>query len=99
MAMQARISTIEGDAGQIDNAIKIINERILPAVTSLEGFTAINFLADRSAGKLVAVAFYQDETSLEKSAGAVEPMRTEVAEAMNGSFVGLQSYELDVQRW
>src|SRR5918999_4278733 len=99
MAMQARISTIEGDAGKIDDAVKIINEKILPALKGLEGFTAANFMADRSAGKLVAVAFYQDEAALEGSAEAVKPMRTEVAEAMNGKVVGADSYELVAQSW
>jgi hypothetical protein len=99
MAMQARISTIEGDAGKIDDAIKIINEKIMPALKSLEGFTAANFLVDRSAGKLVAVAFYASEAALEGSAEAVKPMRTEVAEAMNGKVVSFESYELAAQSW
>jgi hypothetical protein len=99
MAMQARISTIEGEASKIDDAVKIINEKVLPALQGLEGFTAANFLADRSAGKLVAVAFYQDEASLEASAEAVKPMRTEVAGAMNGTVVGFESYELVAQSW
>jgi hypothetical protein len=99
MAMQARISTIEGDAGKIDEAVKIINEKVLPALKGLEGFTAANFLADRAAGKLVAVAFYQDEAGLEGSVEAVTPMRTEVAEAMNGKVVGVESYELVAQSW
>lgn len=99
MAMQARISTIEGDASKIDDAIKIINEKILPALSGLKGFTAANFLVDRSAGKLVAVAFYEDEAALEGSVEAVKPMRTEVAEAMNGKVVGAESYELLAQSW
>jgi hypothetical protein len=57
MAMQARISTIEGDAGKIGDAVKIINEKIILALKGLQGFTAVNFLADRSSGKLVAAAF------------------------------------------
>jgi len=99
MAMQARITTIEGDAGRIDDAVKVINEKVLPALKGLEGFTAANFLTDRSAGKLVAVAFYQDDAALERSAEAVKPMRTEVADAMNGKVVGLESYELVAQSW
>jgi hypothetical protein len=99
MAMQARISTIEGDAGKIDDAVRIINEKIMPALKSLKGFTAANFLADRSTGKLVAVAFYADEAALEASAEAVRPMRTEVAEVMNGKVVGFDSYELVAQSW
>jgi hypothetical protein len=99
MAMQARISTIEGDAGKIDDALKIINEKIMPALKELDGFTAANFLVDRSSGKLVAVAFYDSEAALEGSAEAVKPMRTEVAEAMNGKVVGFESYELAAQSW
>ena len=99
MAMQARISTIEGDAGKIDDALKIINEKIMPALKELDGFTAANFLVDRSSGKLVVVAFYDSETALEGSAEAVQPMRTEVAEAMNGKVVGFESYELAAQSW
>ena len=99
MAMQARISTIEGNAAKIDDAVKIINEQIIPALKGLQGFTAVNFLADRSAGKLVAVGFYADEAALEGSVEAVGPMRNEVADAMGGTVVGVESYELVAQSW
>ena len=99
MAMQARISTIEGDASKIDDAVEIINDKVLPALKGLDGFTAANFMTDRSAGKLVVVAFYRDEGALEGSAEAVEPLRTEVTEAMNGKIVGVESYELVAQSW
>ena len=99
MAMQARISTIEGDGGKIDAALQIINEKILPELKALDGLRAANFLVDRSAGKLVAVAFYDNEAALEGSAEAVKPMRSDVAEAMNGKVVGLESYELAAQSW
>jgi hypothetical protein len=99
MTMYARISTIEGNSGNIDAAINIINEKILPSLKALEGFTAANFLVDRSAGKLVAVAFWDNEAALEGSAEAVKPMRTEVAEAMGGKVVSFESYELAAQSW
>ena len=99
MAMKARISTIEGDGGKIDDALKVINEKVMPALKSLEGFTAANFLVDRSTGRLVAVAFYADEAALEGSVEAVGPMRNEVADAMGGKVVGVESYELVAQSW
>ena len=40
MAMYARISTIEGDAGKIDDAVAAINEKVLPTLKGIEGFTA-----------------------------------------------------------
>jgi hypothetical protein len=99
MAMQARISTVEGEAGKIDDALRIINDRILPSLKSLDGFMAVNFLTDRSAGKLVAVGFWASEDALKGSADAVELMRTEVADAMGGWVVSIESYELAAQSW
>ena len=99
MAMQARISTVEGDGDKVDDALEIINEKVMPALKGLEGFRAANFLVDRSAGKLVAVAFWDSEAALEGSAEAVKPMRTEVADAMNGKVVGFETYELAAQSW
>ena len=99
MAMQARISTVEGDPGKIDDALKVINEKVLPALKELDGFMAANFLVDRSAGKLVGVAFYGSEAALEASADGVKVQRNAVAEAMNGKVVGIESYELAAQSW
>jgi hypothetical protein len=99
MAMQARISTIEGDAARIGDAVKIINQKVIPALQGLQGFIAVNVLADRSAEKLVAVAFYADEAALEGSVEAVASLRNEVADAMGGKVVGVESYELVAQSW
>src|SRR5947209_20161306 len=92
MAMQARISTIEGDAVKSDDAVKIINEKIIPAGKGLRGLTAVNFLAERSAGKLVADAFYADEAALEGSVQAVGAHGSEVADAMGGKVGSGESY-------
>jgi hypothetical protein len=99
MAMQARISTVEGDAGKLDDALEVINGKVLPALKAIEGFTAANFLVDRPAGKLVAVTFYADEAAIEGSVEVVGPLRDEVAEAMGGRVVGVESYELVAQSW
>ena len=97
--MYARISTVEGDASKIDDAVAVINEKIIPTLKDQDGFTAVNFLADRSTGKLVGVAFWQDEAALEGSAEAVGPMRNEVADAVGGKVVSVESYELVAQSW
>lgn len=99
MAMQARISTIEGDAGKIDDAVKLINEKVVPALKAVEGFTAFNLLADRSTGKLVGVAFYADEAALKASGEVIGPLRDEAAQALGGKVVGVDTYELVAQSW
>lgn len=97
--MYARISTIEGDPNKIDEAVVVLNEKVIPTLKGVKGFTAVNFMADRSTGKLVGVAFWQDQAALEGSAEAVNPMRDEVTEAMGGKVVSVESYELVAQSW
>jgi hypothetical protein len=97
--MHVRISTIEGDPGKIEDAVVVINERVLPTLKGVKGFTAANFMADRSTGKLVGVAFWEDESALEGSVEAVNPIRNAVADAMDGKVTGVESYELVAQSW
>jgi hypothetical protein len=97
--MYARISTFEGDPSKIDDAVVLLNEKVIPTLKGLKGFTAVNFLADRSTGKLVGVGFWQDQSALEGSVEEVNPMRNEVADAMGGKVVSVESYELVAQSW
>ena len=97
--MYVRISTIEGDAGKIDDAVATINEKVLPVLTGIEGFTAANFLADRSSGRLIGIAFWDGEPALAASDETVNPIRTAVADAMGGKVVSVESFELVAQSW
>jgi len=97
--MHVRISTIEGDAGKIDDAVATINEKVLPALKGLEGFTAANFLADRSSGRLIGITFWASDAALDASVETVDPIRTASAEAMGGKVVSVESFELVAQSW
>jgi hypothetical protein len=97
--MYARISTIEGDLGKIEDAVEVINQKIIPTLKGVEGFRAINFLADRSTGKLLAVAFWDNQAALEGSVEAVGPLRNAVAGSMDGKITSVESFELVAQSW
>ena len=97
--MQVRIGTIQGDAGKIDDAVAAINEKVLPALKGMEGFTAGNFAADRSTGKLIGITFWASESALAASDEATNPIRTVVADAMDGKVVGVETFELVAQSW
>ena len=98
-SIYARISTVEGDPSKIDDAVAVINEKIIPTLKGVKGFTAVNFMVDRSTGKLVGVAFWQDQAALEESVEEVNPLRNVAADAMGGKVVSVESYELVAQSW
>lgn len=97
--MHVRISTIQADPNRIDDGIAAINDKVIPTLTGIDGFRAANFMADRSAGKLVGVAFWDSEEAMNASASAVDPIRNVVAEAMDGKIVSVESYEQVAQSW
>jgi heme-degrading monooxygenase HmoA len=97
--MHVRISTVEGDAGKIDDAVAKINEEVLPVLKGIDGFSAANFLADRSSGKLIGITFWDSESALDASVDAVTPIRTAVADAMSGKAVSVETFELVAQSW
>ena len=97
--MHARISTIEADPSRIEDGVAVINDKVIPTLKSVEGFRAVNFMADRGAGKLVGVAFWDGEEAMNASAAAVDSMRNAVADAMDGKIVSVENYELVAQSW
>ena len=97
--MHVRISVIEGDPGKIEDAVSVLNEKVIPTLKGVSGFTAANFMADRSTGELVGVAFWSDEAALAASAEAVNPIRSAVADALDGKVTSVKSYELVAQSW
>ena len=97
--MHVRISTIQADPSRIEDGVAVINDKVIPTLKGIDGFRAGNFMADRSAGKLVGVVFWDSEEAMKASAAAVDPIRNAVAEATDGKIVSVESYELVAQTW
>lgn len=97
--MYVRISTVQGDPSKIEDGVAAINDKVLPTLKGVEGFRAANFMADRSTGKLVGVAFWDSEEAMNASAGAVEEIRNVVAETVGGKVVSVEEYEMVAQSW
>jgi hypothetical protein len=97
--MLARISTFQAEPGRIEDGIPTINEKIIPTLKGIDGFRAVNFLADRTSGKLVAIAFWDNSEALEASVEAVNPIRTTLAEAIEGKVTSVESFEVVAQSW
>ena len=97
--MHVRISTIQADPSRIEDGVAVINDKVIPTLKGIDGFTASNFVVDRGAGKLLGIAFWDSEEAMNASAAAVDPIRNVVAEAMDGKIVSVESYELVAQSW
>ncbi|MFQ6027221.1 MAG: antibiotic biosynthesis monooxygenase family protein [Dehalococcoidia bacterium] len=58
------MSTRQIQSGQMDEAIRIIQETVVPAATNMPGFKGGLLLTDRSTGKFITIALWDTEADL-----------------------------------
>src|SRR3712207_2942558 len=91
--MHARLTTIEGVPDKIDDATRHVREQTLSQLQQMDGFKGFVALADSQSGKLLDLAFWEDEEALRATEGAVARVRSGGAEAAGGAVAGVEQYE------
>ena len=92
--MYARVTTIQGAPGKIDDAKGHIQEQTLPQLQKMDGFKGFVALGDRQSGKVLAVAFWEDEEALRATEQEVSGVRSGAAEATGGTVLSVEQYEV-----
>ena len=92
--MHARVTTIQGSPDKMDDAERHIHEQTLPQLQKMEGFKGFVSLGDRQSGKVLGVAFWEDEEALRATDEAVSSVRGGAAEAAGGTVASVEEYEV-----
>src|SRR4028119_517703 len=92
--MYARVTTIEGSPGKMDDAKGHVQEQTLPQLQEMEGFEGFVALGDRQSGKVIGVAFWESEEALRATEEALSSVRSKAAEAADGTVASVERYEV-----
>jgi heme-degrading monooxygenase HmoA len=92
--MYARVSTIQGSPGKVDDVTRQTQEQTLPQLQKMEGFKGFVALGDRQSGKMLGVSFWESEEALRATEGAASSVRSEAAETADGIVAGVEEYEV-----
>src|SRR4028119_89341 len=92
--MHARVTTIQGSPGKIDDAKGHIQEQTLPQLQKMEGFKGFVALGDRSSGRVIGVAFWESEAAMRATEQAVSSVRSGAAGAADGVVASVEQYEV-----
>jgi heme-degrading monooxygenase HmoA len=92
--MYARVSTIQGAPGKVDDVTRQTQEQTLPKLQKMEGFKGFVALGDRQTGKMLGVSFWESEEALRATEQAVSSMRSGAAEAADGIVASVEEYEV-----
>jgi heme-degrading monooxygenase HmoA len=92
--MHARVSTIQGAPGKVDDVARQVQEQTLPRLQKVEGFEGFVALGDRQSGKLIGVSFWESEEALRASDETASSVRSAAAETADGIVAGVEEYEV-----
>ncbi len=92
--MFARITTYEGRPDGVDEFRHAMAEHVLPALRRLDGFEGVLILADHQSGKVLGVALWKTEESMNASEESAYWFRTYGAEAADERITGVDRYEV-----
>jgi hypothetical protein len=97
-ASAARVSMLEGSVDRIDEGLRFIQEKIVPAASDVTGWRGILALADRADGRTLTITFWDSAESLAASEAWADQARGEAAAAMDESITAVERYEVTLDR-
>jgi heme-degrading monooxygenase HmoA len=92
--MFARVSTLQGPPGQLDDGIKALQEQVFPAAKEMRGFKGILALADRATGKMVGITLWESGDALRESEEAANQLRSDTSSAGGAEIVSVERFEV-----
>jgi hypothetical protein len=92
--MFARLTTIQGKPEKLEDAIRVIENDVIPASKVLSGFKNGYWYADRKSGKIVSVTLFETEQDLEKSEAAASELRKNATEKLDFEIKNVERFEV-----
>ena len=80
--MYARSTSFHGDPHRIDDAVRYVRDRAMPALMGMDGFVGISMLADRGSGRSVVTSSFEDLAALRRSASEMRGIRARIADVL-----------------
>jgi heme-degrading monooxygenase HmoA len=91
--MLARVARYEFEAGRIDEAVQAFGEAA-KQVEQLDGFAGGYVLVDPEDGRTMTVTLWDNAGTLENSERVAGKARREAAEAVDGSVLSVEKFEV-----
>ena len=95
-ARAARVSSLEGPPENVDKAIRVARDQVLPKARQLRGWKGVISLVDRKSGRGKLITLWESEDALRASEEKANKLRQETAESAGEKIKGVDRYEVAV---
>jgi hypothetical protein len=93
-ATAARLSTLDGSPGVVDELVHYAESTILPEARELEGWKGVIALVNRSTGECKLITLWESQQALRASEEAANDLRRRSADHVGDTIVDVQRYEV-----
>jgi heme-degrading monooxygenase HmoA len=93
-AMHARMFEFEGSDAEIEAAVALAREKILPLERQMPGFRGLILLADRDAGRLVSLSLWESDELMQQSEASARMITRLGAQSTGGRRVAVEPFDV-----
>ena len=95
--MHARITTIQGDPSQAEEAIAIVQNQVIPGAKGMQGFAGGYWALDRETGRMLAMTLWESEDAMAQSEEMAASLREESTSQLDGEIASVERFEIVAQ--
>ena len=94
--MYARVTISQFHPDKVEEAIRILQESIIPATKQAKGFKGLLSLGDRTTGKGLTIGLWETEADMQASLGLRQEQMAKLAPLLAGT-PSIETYEVIAQ--
>jgi heme-degrading monooxygenase HmoA len=92
--MHARMFAFEGTREEIEAAVALAREEILPVERQMSGFRGLILLSDKEAGKLVSLSLWESEELMRQSEESARIITRMAAQSLGGKRRSIEQFDV-----
>ena len=95
--MHARITTVQGDPSQAEEAIALVQDQVIPGTKGIQGFAGGYWLLDRATGKTLAITLWESEEAMTASEDKAASIREQTTKQLGEDIESVERFEIVAQ--
>ena len=92
----ARSTSITAQIDRIDEGIRLVDDELMPVMTTIDGCLGVSLLIDRATGRCIATSSWHSREAMRASMDQLQPVRQRLVEAMGGDTPEVQEWEIAI---
>ena len=92
--MYARLTTFQGTANKITEAIPVVENDVIPGIKVLAGFKHGYWFADRKSGRMLDLTLFETDAELQSTEAAASQIRRNFGDKLGYEVKNVERFEL-----